>query len=281
MSANDNVRYYWLKLNKDFFQKHQIRVIEGMKNGKEYVLFYLKIMVEATAWEGELRFSPTIPYDENMLATLTNTPVDTVHTAMEIFRKLGLVDIWDDGTLYIEEVKRITGSETGKAIRDREYRQRLQGKAHEGLTAGSEQAQTSQEIRVKRLESRRETTDYTNVPSSVSHKFQPVTTSIKQSALCEILLDWEFVTHSELEDPQWEDLMDWLFNACGGNLVDAKLRLQYVLRGVCHLTRDGEDDQGLPYFRRAYDAKIGNRYLWLKSALERAQDAWGGDGDDY
>ena len=113
MSANDKTKYYWLKLNKDFFQKHQIRVIEGMKNGKEYVLFYLKIMVEATSWQGELRFSPTIPYSEEMLANLTNTPIDTVHTAMEIFKQLGLIEIWDDGTLYIEEVKRITGSETG------------------------------------------------------------------------------------------------------------------------------------------------------------------------
>ena len=139
MSANDKTKYYWLKLNKDFFQKHQIRVIEGMPNGKEYVLFYLKLMVEATSWEGELRFSPTIPYSEDMLAHLTGTAIDTVHTAMQIFKELGMVEVWDDGTLFIEEVKRITGSETGKAIRCKEYRARL--------TEGSKEAQTSLEIR--------------------------------------------------------------------------------------------------------------------------------------
>ena len=46
MAARDKERYYWLKLKRDFFKRHDIRVIEDMPNGKEYVLFYLKLMVE-------------------------------------------------------------------------------------------------------------------------------------------------------------------------------------------------------------------------------------------
>ena len=67
MAARDKERYYWLKLKRDFFKRHDIRVIEDMPNGKEYVLFYLKLMVEAIDHEGALRFSDTIPYSESML----------------------------------------------------------------------------------------------------------------------------------------------------------------------------------------------------------------------
>jgi hypothetical protein len=38
-------RYYWLKLKRDFFKRHDIKIIEAMPNGKDYVLFYLKLLV--------------------------------------------------------------------------------------------------------------------------------------------------------------------------------------------------------------------------------------------
>ena len=81
MAARDKERYYWLKLKRDFFKRHDIRVIEDMPNGKEYVLFYLKLMVEAIDHEGALRFSDTIPYSESMLSSVTNTNVDIVRSA--------------------------------------------------------------------------------------------------------------------------------------------------------------------------------------------------------
>ena len=280
MSANDKTKYYWLKLSKDFFQKHQIRVIEGMKNGKEYVLFYLKIMVEATSWEGELRFSDTIPYSEEMLSTLTNTPIDTVHAAMEILKQLHLVEIWDDGTLFIEEVKRITGFETGDAIRKRAWRE-AQRRGLEGDNEGTMSRNCPQEIRVKRLESKRETTDSANAPSFVS-PLQTVTNPIKQIPLCKILVEYGFLEENDLVDPQWGELMEELFKLCKGNLVDAKCRLIFVLKGVCVLTRVGEDARGIPTFRYTLpEETIGNKYTWLSAALAKAVKDWegGADGD--
>jgi len=57
-----NKKYFWLRLNKDFFKRHDIQIIEGMENGKDYVLFYLKLLTESISHEGELRFNDTIPY---------------------------------------------------------------------------------------------------------------------------------------------------------------------------------------------------------------------------
>lgn len=118
----ENKKFYWLKLKRDFFKRHDIRVIESMPNGKDYVLFYLKLMVESIDHEGALRFSEMIPYNEDMLAVITNTNVDIVRSAMKLFESLELVEIFDDQTVYMREVERLTGSETKWAEKKRMYR---------------------------------------------------------------------------------------------------------------------------------------------------------------
>ena len=117
-------KYYWLKLKKDFFKRHDIQIIENMPNGKDYVLFYLKLLVESVDHEGGLRFNETIPYNEQMLATITNTNVDTVVNAMKLFKELGMVEILDDKTIYMNEVSKMLGAETYWAQKKREERQK-------------------------------------------------------------------------------------------------------------------------------------------------------------
>ena len=124
MAARDKERYYWLKLKRDFFKRHDIRVIEDMPNGKEYVLFYLKLMVEAIDHEGALRFSDTIPYSESMLSSVTNTNVDIVRSALRLFMDLGMVELLNDETLFLTEVAKLLDCETGSAQRKRDYRSR-------------------------------------------------------------------------------------------------------------------------------------------------------------
>ena len=115
----DAKKYYWLKLKKDFFKRHDIRIIEAMPNGKDYILFYLKLLLESIDHEGSLRFSDTIPYNEQMLSVVTNTNVDVVKSAMEMFTQLGMIDICDDQTIYMAEVNKLIGSETRWAEKKR------------------------------------------------------------------------------------------------------------------------------------------------------------------
>jgi hypothetical protein len=37
---SDTKKYYWLKLQRDFFKRHDIQIIESMDNGKDYVFEY-------------------------------------------------------------------------------------------------------------------------------------------------------------------------------------------------------------------------------------------------
>jgi len=116
-------RYYWLKLKRDFFKRHDIRIIEAMPNGKDYILFYLKLLCESIDHDGSLRFSEKIPYSETMLATLTDTNVDIVRSAIKVFSELGMMEVLDDGTYFMAEVERLVGSETDWAVKKRLYRE--------------------------------------------------------------------------------------------------------------------------------------------------------------
>ena len=122
----DNKKYYWLKLKRDFFKRHDIRIIESMPNGKDYILFYLKLLLESIDHEGELRFSDTIPYNENMLATITDTNIDIVRSAMKLFIELNMIELFDDQTIFMSEVQKMIGSETKAAERMRKSREKKQ-----------------------------------------------------------------------------------------------------------------------------------------------------------
>ena len=100
-----------------------------MPNGKDYVLFYMKMLCESVDHEGNLRFSEKIPYTPEMLATITNTNVDVVKTAMDLLKELGLLEVKEDETIFMTELPEMVGSETGMAqyMRDKRKNQKLLG----------------------------------------------------------------------------------------------------------------------------------------------------------
>lgn len=122
-------KFYWLKLKKDFFKRHDIKIIEDMENGKDYILFYLKLLCESLDHNGSLRFSDTIPYNEKMLSTITGTNIDIVRSAMKVFTSLEMIEILDDQTIYMREVEKMIGGETDSAERVRRHRALKQGQS--------------------------------------------------------------------------------------------------------------------------------------------------------
>jgi len=115
---------YWLKLDKDFLESPHMKVIKNMPNGKDYVLFYLSLMLKSIETVGHLRFSDLVPYSEEMLASITDTNVDIVRSAVRIFCELGLMQKLDNGTIFLTQVASMTGKETESAERVRLFRER-------------------------------------------------------------------------------------------------------------------------------------------------------------
>ena len=113
---------YWLKFYKDFLKSPQMKVIRKMPNGTEYLLLYISLMLESIESAGHLRFTDTIPYNDEMLASITDTNVDIVRSAMQIFEQLGMIQILPDQTIFLPEVPKLTGKECESASRVRKWR---------------------------------------------------------------------------------------------------------------------------------------------------------------
>ena len=130
-------KYYWLKLRRDFFKRHDITIMGGQEDGDEYVLFYLKLLVESIDHEGYLRYSEEIPYTEEDLSSVTNTNSNVTRNAIEYFKQKKLM-IWDDdGTIYLPKAVELIGSESDSAERVRRYRERNKGNESRVNTKGN------------------------------------------------------------------------------------------------------------------------------------------------
>ena len=121
-------RFYWLKLRRDFFKRHDVSIIEDMDNGKDYLIFYLKLLCESIDHDGNLRFSNEIPYTDKMLASVTKTNVDIVRSALKIFTELDMIEVREDKTIYMTELPKMLGSEVASAERVRAFRARQKEK---------------------------------------------------------------------------------------------------------------------------------------------------------
>ena len=129
----DNKRFFWLKLKEDFFEGETIEWLEEQPNGKEYVLFYLKLCLKSLKHDGKLYReigTRIIPYDIKKLSEITKTPVDTVMIATRVLSEIGLVQRMDDETLYMNQVMSMVGSNAANdnAERQRRFRERQKQK---------------------------------------------------------------------------------------------------------------------------------------------------------
>ncbi len=117
-------RYHWLKLKEDFFDAEEIRLIEEMDNGKDYVIFLLKLRLKSINTNGYLYFKNLMPYDDKMLATITNTNIDIVRSALKVFTELGMISKKENGEIYMEQIQDLIGNEGESAERMRRLRER-------------------------------------------------------------------------------------------------------------------------------------------------------------
>ena len=117
--------FYYYQLQEAFYQRREVKVLEGMPNGYAYAYFYLKLCVESLASNGYLRCGK-IPCDIKMLADITNMDIDTVRCAISVLINMDMLTQVEDGAYFIPEVPKYIGRlvNSPAAIRKRRQRER-------------------------------------------------------------------------------------------------------------------------------------------------------------
>lgn len=121
----DNRKYYYLKLKEGFFESDEIKILESMKDGHIYSNILLKLYLKSLRNEGRLMYRNVIPYTPDILATLVGHQVGTVEKALEIFQDLELIEILDNGAIYMMDIQNFIGKSSTEADRQREYYNRV------------------------------------------------------------------------------------------------------------------------------------------------------------
>lgn len=146
----DKQKFYWLKLDKDFFNEYKVRSLMSEKKGDTYIVILLQLMNESLNYNGVLRYSKTRAYSVPELACVIGRSVKILEETLKVLKEKELIEIQSDGTIIM---KVNVGSETGKAIRMRESRSQS---AQDPPEIRPESARLGTEIRDKRLENRLE-----------------------------------------------------------------------------------------------------------------------------
>ena len=123
---SDNKKYYYLRLKDNFFDSDELKILESMKDGYLYSNILLKLYLRSLKNDGKLVVNERIPYSADMLASVTGHQVGTINQALSIFKDLGLIDVLDNGAIYMLDIQNFIGKGSSEADRKREYRQRIE-----------------------------------------------------------------------------------------------------------------------------------------------------------
>ena len=120
---SDNRKYYYLKLKESYFDEDSIVLLESMQDGVLYSNILLKLYLKALKNGGKLQLDENIPYTAQMIATITRQQIGTVERALQIFLKLGLVELLDSGAYYMSNIELLIGQSSTEGERKRAARQ--------------------------------------------------------------------------------------------------------------------------------------------------------------
>lgn len=81
-----------------------------MKDGYLYSNILLKLYLRSLKNNGCLMLNERIPYNAEMLATITGHQVGTVKQALTVFKDLGLIEVLDNGAIYMLDIQNFIGN---------------------------------------------------------------------------------------------------------------------------------------------------------------------------
>ena len=147
----DNKRYYYMRLKESFFDDDAIKILEAMPDGYLYSNILLKLYLKSLKFNGRLMYNERIPYNASVLATLTNHSVGVIEKALDIFEQLGLIEVLDNGAIYMLDIQNYIGKSTTEADRKRDYRNRIdeEKKIISGQMSGQNSDKSTPEIDIE------------------------------------------------------------------------------------------------------------------------------------
>lgn len=146
----DNKKYYYLKLKENFFDSDSMVLLESMQDGILYSNILMKMYLKSLRNDGYLVLNNAIPYNAQMIATVTRHQIGTVEKALEMFKQLGLIDVLDSGTIYMSDIQLFVGKSSTEGDRKREERMKIKAEINPVIGQMSDKHPREKELEIDR-----------------------------------------------------------------------------------------------------------------------------------
>mgnify|MGYP004525150849 CR=1 FL=1 len=123
---SDSKKYYYLKVKDNFYESEEMIILQNMPDGYLYSDILMKLYLRSLKNNGKLMFKDVIPYTPSALAQVVRHQVGTVEKALKIFQDLGLIEVLDNGAIYMLDIQNFIGKSSTEADRKRLYRAEIQ-----------------------------------------------------------------------------------------------------------------------------------------------------------
>lgn len=133
---SDNKKYYYLKLKENFYESEEMIVLQNMPDGYLYTDILMKLYLRSLKNNGKLMFKDLIPYTPSVLAQVLRHQIGTVEKALGIFQKLGLIEVLDNGAIFMSEIQNFIGQGSSEGDRKKKYRERIKEEKIQLLKSG-------------------------------------------------------------------------------------------------------------------------------------------------
>ena len=130
----DNKKYYYIRLKENFFDSDEIKLLESVPNdGYKFSNILLKMYLKSLKYNGRLMFNERIPFNKEMLATVTNHSIGDVTRAIDMFKKFGLIEVLETGEIYMLDIQSYIGRTSTEADRIKAYRKGIEQQKNKGV----------------------------------------------------------------------------------------------------------------------------------------------------
>lgn len=130
----DNKKYYYIRLKENFFDSDEIKLLESIPDdGYRFSNILLKMYLKSLKYNGRLMFNEKIPFNAEMLATVTGHSVGDVTRAIEMFQKFGLIEVMESGEIYMLDIQSFIGKTSTESDRIKAYRRNIENKKQQGV----------------------------------------------------------------------------------------------------------------------------------------------------
>lgn len=130
----------WIKIDTDILHNRKIMALRFEKNGNQIILLWIFLLVLAgqTNDQGNLYFTPTIPYDQEKLSKELYIQKPIIAAGLDYFQKNEMIKIKENGWISIENWEEYQNYEQLERIkegnRQRQKRYYEKHKTNENLT---------------------------------------------------------------------------------------------------------------------------------------------------